>query len=376
VSLDNREPKLRYSFLDGIRGIAAIFVLTRHTGELFGFSLFHSYLAVDIFFLLSGFVIAHAYGEKLAVGRLTVREFMLVRLIRLYPVYLLSLCVCAVLALVAFYSGERTYFADGLQISSSILLALFYLPSYAPGTTELFPICGVYWSLAYELVANWLYGRLHHVLRSRRVAVATLASLGLVLTASALHYRTLDVGSTWGVLNVVTGVSRACFGILLGILLHRERSTLYCRVKASPWIAVAVVIAILTMPKLSGFADAVVDLSSIFVLFPLAVVIAARAKGTRFAPALEFLGSASYPLYAFHVPASRLVTMLSHNTARLYAPVSGLLFSAVLTILCYYIETRLDAPIRYRLSRILGPHRTRGQTMPPSSLSPTSERAQ
>src|SRR4249920_3888776 len=93
--------------LDGLRGIAALAVLTRHAPDFFSsisiyvtspispvpFSVgpfFESYLAVDFFFVLSGFVLAHAYGDRLELG-MSAQRFMTIRIVRLYPLYLLSL---------------------------------------------------------------------------------------------------------------------------------------------------------------------------------------------------------------------------------------------------------------------------------------------
>jgi peptidoglycan/LPS O-acetylase OafA/YrhL len=65
-----------FSALDAMRGIAAVSVVFYHAGIHSGLPLLpHAYLAVDLFFVLSGFVIAHAYEEKLHHG-MTVGKFM------------------------------------------------------------------------------------------------------------------------------------------------------------------------------------------------------------------------------------------------------------------------------------------------------------
>jgi peptidoglycan/LPS O-acetylase OafA/YrhL len=81
----------RYEYLDGIRTLAALFVVVRHTGEFFNFTFYRSYLAVDLFFILSGFVIASAYEKKLLNNTLSFNQFLSIRAIRLYPVYFASL---------------------------------------------------------------------------------------------------------------------------------------------------------------------------------------------------------------------------------------------------------------------------------------------
>lgn len=81
--------------LDGLRGVAAGTVLIYHFPSLWSpASAPSAYLAVDLFFLMSGFVIEHAYGQRLATG-LGVRRFLLLRLIRLYPLYLVGTGITA-----------------------------------------------------------------------------------------------------------------------------------------------------------------------------------------------------------------------------------------------------------------------------------------
>ena len=89
-----------YHALDGMRGIAARAVLFHHFPPIRHSALFHNgLLAVDMFFLLSGFVIAHAYDERLAAG-LGMRAFMLARYIRLWPIMTLGVMAGLVQGLV------------------------------------------------------------------------------------------------------------------------------------------------------------------------------------------------------------------------------------------------------------------------------------
>ena len=86
----------RYATLDGLRGVAAVLVLCYHTHVFPGSAAIapHGYLAVDFFFMLSGFVIASAYQEKLKAV-FTVPDFVMQRVIRLYPVALVGILLGA-----------------------------------------------------------------------------------------------------------------------------------------------------------------------------------------------------------------------------------------------------------------------------------------
>lgn len=83
----------RFAFLDGIRGIATILILTGHTKNFWNFSLYKSYLAVDLFFILSGFVIAFSYEEKIKNNLIAIKKFLIIRMIRIYSIYILSVFI-------------------------------------------------------------------------------------------------------------------------------------------------------------------------------------------------------------------------------------------------------------------------------------------
>ncbi len=84
----------RYELLDGLRGVAALMVIIYHVGECFATSVRdqwcnHGYLAVDFFFVLSGFVIGYAYDGRWRKG-MTAGRFMLRRVIRLQPMVVMG----------------------------------------------------------------------------------------------------------------------------------------------------------------------------------------------------------------------------------------------------------------------------------------------
>ena len=156
-----------YIRLDGLRGIAALVVVWYHLFEGFATSPIdqrcnHGYLAVDFFFLLSGFVLSYAYDGRLrsisAAQRLSFGSFLRRRIIRLHPMLLLGL----VWGAVAFVLQGSVQW-DGTAVSSicviiALLTSLVLIPAWpgcpteVRGNGEIFPLNGPMWSLFFEYV--------------------------------------------------------------------------------------------------------------------------------------------------------------------------------------------------------------------------------
>ena len=117
-------PAQKLTNLDGMRGIAALFVFFRHTGDLWAIGgFFHGYLAVDVFFVLSGYVIAFSYDHRFVGGTMTTRSFVVTRLIRLYPMYLLGLMLGVLWVLAKLRAGLVFELVAAERIDLAILLA-------------------------------------------------------------------------------------------------------------------------------------------------------------------------------------------------------------------------------------------------------------
>jgi len=342
--------KQKFAVLDGMRGIAALFILTRHTGNFWGFWLFKSYLAVDLFFILSGFVIAHAYEAKLQHGVITNRQFFLIRIIRLYPVYALSLVLASG---VAFYAGLSTVDAHGVmvwQIVMTICLALLFLPSYVPGVPTLFPLNDPAWSLFFELGVNFTYAVIRPWLTDRRL-VALLAFFGLLVCFCSFKNGGLDTGFTWGLRSIVTGAARCCFGFLFGVYLYknRARSSSVRGVFLTLVTPVAGLAIVLSLPDLAGF-NWIADFVCVALVFPMCVLLAACADKPPFERALLALGSASYPIYVLHQPLGHLLWLLFPVAIQTHAPLSGVVLVLVLVPAAVWLEKIFDIPLRKRLT--------------------------
>lgn len=209
--------KHRYITLDAMRGVAAIFVAARHFSELYGPSTPHfSYLAVDIFFLLSGFVLSLSYGDKLAQG-MTPREFLIRRVIRLFPLYLLGTALSLLVAFWHFSQASLPGATPGSMVLAGAA-ALLMLPSHA-FSLFLFSFMVPAWSLFFELyVANAAFAVLRGRATDRLLLSVIIPSLILLLLADAFR-GSLEMGSQWH--TALGGVPRTLFSFFLGVYLQR-----------------------------------------------------------------------------------------------------------------------------------------------------------
>lgn len=306
----------RLPLLDGMRGIAALAVMLFHEAGLYGSRglLTHSFLAVDFFLLLSGFVLARAFEPRLAAGMST-HGFMVMRLKRLYPLMALGTVLGAMQALL---NGQ-----PGTEVVLLLGMGLTFVPQMA-GATEIFPLNGPQWSLLVELIINLAHAS--GLARLPRLALLAISgACALLILRAAMRYGTLDLG--WQQIGIWVGPVRAGFAYLLGIVMAR---TLVAKISAAPWLWLAPLVLLPAMmwamvlfpPVPSLFSDwAVMTIG-----FPLLLLLALRSGAPGFAvPLLDWLGRLSFPLYAVHLPLLSLVALAAkgHPDAALAIRLGG-----------------------------------------------------
>lgn len=298
--------KQHYQVLDGLRGTAALTVVVFHVLEMLWPEpaqnpLHHAYLAVDFFFMLSGFIVGHAYDDRLP--KMGFGQFLLVRARRLHPLALLGLVIglCGYL-LDPFAATQKTASAGAIALTFGLML--FTLPS--PGLPnrygETHSLNGPTWTLFQEYLANIIYGLIGPRLGKRGLAVVvSLAGIALVAVASTLKH----LGTGWGWDTFWIAPVRTAFPFFAGLLLHRLGAKL-----KSPLGFGLLSLALLTVfaapfapndgkVSLNGLMEA----GFIILVFPLVIVAGAAAQaGGRLKKLCEFSGAISYPLYITHYP--------------------------------------------------------------------------
>lgn len=314
----------RYEILDGLRGVAAMLVIWYHFFEGFATShtdqmMNHGYLAVDFFFVLSGFVIGYAYDGRWKNGKMTASRFMLRRVIRLHPMVILSV----VLGALAYWMQGSVKW-DGTPVSVSMLLlslvlGLILIPVY-PGTGaevrgngEMFPLNGPSWSLFFEYIGSILYGVvLHRLGRTVLTWVVLLSGIGLASCAIGNMSGAYHIGVGWSMADWgwIGGFLRLSFSFGMGLLLTRNFRPR--RIRGAFWICSAAIAIMLACPYVGGpepsVANAVYDLVCTLVIFPAVVYTGACGMTTdRFSTSVcNFMGKLSYPVYIIHYPVMYL----------------------------------------------------------------------
>lgn len=318
-----KDSKPHYALLDGLRGVAALLVVWYHIFEGFQFAgnkpvidfINHGYLAVDFFFILSGFVVGYAYDNRWG-KTLTLGGFFRRRLIRLQPM----VCMGAVIGAASFLlSGMERW--DGTHATlwltflafvcgCLMLPALPGMPREVRGNGEMFPLNGPCWSLFFEYVGNIVYALFIRRLSTRLLALLSFAlccALAWFAVTDQSGYGSIGVGWTVDRTNILGGSLRMLCPFTMGLLLSRIFKPIHYA-RGAFWTSAALLLIIFHVPYIHS--DGALSLNGIFeaaciiAVFPLVVWYAASGKTTDIASTriCRFLGDISYPLYIVHYP--------------------------------------------------------------------------
>jgi peptidoglycan/LPS O-acetylase OafA/YrhL len=338
----------RYLVLDGLRGAAALVVITDHVySKLLTTLLPGRYLAVDFFFALSGFVLAHVYGKRFIEG-MTPLAFMGARIVRLYPLYICATLAGSALVIVRMLTGETISLSGW---AATTLLNSVYLPTTPGLTTALdapFPFNGPAWSLFFELVVNLAFALIVLRLTNRRIA-ALLAVSGAALVWVTFHYGTIDTGYCFT--NFFGGFARVFYAFFAGVLVYRLRE--HWRPRALPaWLALVILLAVLALP-LPDELRKPWDCVAAIVIFPLLIAFAADSKVSGVAArTCATAGALSYGFYVFQVPVRNWYGAFFYRADM--PGVLAVLIIVVLTLLVVVILQNLyDRPVRRFLAERL-----------------------
>ncbi len=371
------DSKPHYALLDGLRGVAALLVVWYHVFEGFQFAsgapiitvINHGYLAVDFFFILSGFVIGYAYDDRMG-RQLTLASFFKRRIVRLHPMVAMGAAIGAVAFLA---QGSVQWDGTHMALSAvmlALLCAMFFIPavpgcSYeVRGNGEMFPLNGPAWSLFFEYIGNILYALVLHRLPTKVLAAVT-AVLGVMLAWFTITdpsgYGMFGVGWTLDTVNFWGGMLRMAFPFTMGMLLSRVFRKV--KVRGAFWLCSLVLVAVFHVPYINKVAgvnmNGVFEALCIIALFPVLVWFAASGTTTDklSTRVCNLLGDLSFPLYIVHYPFmylfySWLIDKRAYTLAETW-PVA-LLTCAASVVAAWLCLRFYDIPVRRWLARKMG----------------------
>jgi peptidoglycan/LPS O-acetylase OafA/YrhL len=319
--------------MDGLRGIAAISVVLLHLKNYGVYPFKHPNHAVDLFFIMSGFVIANAYENKIrSFGFI---YFIKRRLVRLYPTYALSLTITPLFTIFIFLISRGHMALTTVLIS--VPFQLFYLPTppyFVPAGRSCYILNGPSWSLLWELFVNALYALTVRRLTNRILfLIILLSALGLL--AILLCGTPIDTGSDWPTFYI--GFVRVLYGFPAGVLIFRLRKPKF---DTPFWFLALLSFSTLFLPSIM----------SLFMILPLVVWLATGSLADS--PILRWLGYISYPLYAIHSPLISPLDWFLHHLLRWIDPMAVGLFDLIaFCAIAWIIGRWWDQPIRALLDK-------------------------
>lgn len=364
------DSKSHYKILDGLRGVAAIMVISMHIMESFAggdatkMYINHGYLAVDFFFLLSGFVIAHAYDDRWS--NMSIKDFFKRRLIRLHPMIIIGMTIGAI----CFYFSASDIVFPTLGSTPVWKLILVMLIGYTlipvplsldiRGWGEMHPLDGPAWTLFFEYIANIMYA-----LVLKNTSKTVLAILTIIAAAVLIQYGVSggrgDLIGGWSLTaeQLRVGFTRLSYPFLAGMLLSRlikpgnlGNTFLWCSV---------ILIVILSIPRVGGsdtnnfWMNGLYESLSIVLVFPLVVYLGASGtiQNNMLAKICRFFGDISYPVYIIHYPLIYIYTawVVDHQKTIAQGWPMGLLLLISSIVLAYVFLKVYDIPVRKWLTK-------------------------
>lgn len=364
------DTKPHYHILDGLRGVAAITVVWFHIFEAYATShldqnINHGYLAVDFFFILSGFVVGYAYDDRW--GKMNISEFLKRRVIRLHPMVVMGAIIGGIMF---YFQGCQMWEVSKVTIAALFVATLLnaLLIPVTPGAEvrgfgEMYPLNGPAWSLFFEYIGTILYALFIRKLPTKALALLVfVAGCGLATFAIWGPYGDICAGWKLTGTEFTGGFFRLLFSFSAGLLLYRIFKP--AKIRAAFWICSLSLVVLLAMPRIGGadnlWMNGLYDTLCFALLFPLLVYLGASGKVTDkyTAGICKFLGDISFPLYMVHYPFIYLYfAWVKNENITFQKSLPGAIAVVVGSIILAYICLKLyDMPVRrYLTNRFLKP---------------------
>ena len=358
------ESKPHYEILDGLRGVAALLVVLFHILEIHSHGdhskqiINHGYLAVDFFFMLSGYVVSYAYDGRW--NQMSLKDFFKRRIIRLHPMIIIGMIIGAALFYFQASSGLGWRGINEVPIWKMLLVMVigFTLIPVGKGLdirgwNEMHPLNGPAWSLFYEYIANIVYA-----IFLRRISNIFLTVLVLIAAGVTMHYALTnphgDIIGGWSIAphQLRIGFTRLAFPFLAGMLLAKTAKLYYT--KNAFLSASLLLVLFMSVPRVGNseqlWMNGAYECFCLMIVFPVIVWLGAggKVKGNKALKLCKFFGDISYPIYITHFPIVYIyMAWVTNNNLTLAESWHVGILCTVISIVVAYISMKLyDIPIR------------------------------
>ena len=358
------ESKPHYEILDGLRGVAALLVVLFHIFEVHSHGdhskqiINHGYLAVDFFFMLSGYVISYAYDDRW--GRMSLKDFFKRRLIRLHPMIIIGMIIGAVLYYCQYSPGLGWRVISEVPVWKMLLVMVigFTLIPVGRGLdirgwSEMHPLNGPAWSLFYEYIANIVYA-----IFLRRTTKTILTILVIIAACVTAHYALTNPNGNiiggWSISphQLRIGFTRLAFPFLAGLLLARITKIHY--IKNAFLTTSLLLVLFMSVPHIGNkeqlWLNGIYECFCLMILFPIIVWIGAggKVKGKKAYRLCRFLGDISYPIYITHFPIVYVyMAWVTNNRYTMADSWHVGILCVIISIVVAYTSMKLyDIPVR------------------------------
>jgi len=348
---DNMEistpPSKRFILLDSLRGYAAFAIMILHFPEINGS--FNTYLAVDFFLVLSGFVLMHAYFRD---PEFSFWSFSQARFARLYPLHLATLVIFVLI-----------YIVKDSYIDKSALALHGLMLHYVGLGPEKFTFNSPSWSISVEFWVNILVAATMVVGARFLGQIAPRMLNGIILAVSASCYAVLyfTLGHMDGHIQtlapfVSAGMVRGIASFLAGVLIYK----LYTRFHASQSSTFKHALSIATPILLALFAVSLwlpyIQSSIDFLLLPVffGTVFACAFEtglGSKLVQKISHLGTISFSIYLLHRPIQVTTDMILPATTPL--ALKMVIVILIVLVAAHFTQKYFEMPVYHWLKKTI-----------------------
>jgi peptidoglycan/LPS O-acetylase OafA/YrhL len=278
------EPELqihRYFLLDGLRGLAAFFVMFGHLSSHAG----HIGIFVDFFFVLSGFVLSPSISRY---ANLSKKKFIVIRILRFYPTLIIMFFFIIFFERVPLVRDTFDVPVNGIftYFGAFFLLQIFY----APFTNLNSPL----WSLSAEFWVNIMA-----IFLVSRVSKFKLAIVGAIFFISA-HFADQFFDLGWQPWLYFEALGRSVFGFFLGMILFSRISIIRKSLRYTKLLLILFIFSIVAYFQNEYHLIYLLGAPISYLLIAEIIKMDEKRVPNPILRICRYIGKISFPVYAWH----------------------------------------------------------------------------